>query len=75
MFYFCRLLIFSKLTFSKNSFKTAFRVPNSLDPEKAGNFVVPNLVPNCFQKLSADDSSRPRLHSEGSKSLNIRCNN
>ena len=52
--FFCRLLIlFSKSTFSKNS-----RASNSLDPDQVRHFVVPDLGPNCFQKLSADGTSR-----------------
>ena len=31
---------------------------NSLDPDQARRFVWPDLGPNCFQKLSADDTSR-----------------
>ena len=27
---------------------------NSLDPDQARHFVVPDLVPNCLKKLSAD---------------------
>ena len=47
---------FSKLTFSKNSFRT-FRVSNSLDTGL-------DLCPNCLRRLSADDefaASRPTL--------------
>ena len=33
--FFCHLLIFSKSTFSKNSFRNIFRVSNSLDPDQA----------------------------------------
>ena len=57
-FFFCRLLIFSKTTFSKNSFRNAIRVSKSLDPDQARCFVGPDLGPNCLQKLSADDTSR-----------------
>ena len=35
-----------------------FRVSNSLDPDEAQHFVGPDLGPNCFQKLSADDTKR-----------------
>ena len=37
---FCRLLIFLKLTFSKNSFRDAIRVSNSLDRGRAGHSAV-----------------------------------
>ena len=53
-----RLLIFSKLTFSKNSFRNTIRGSNSLDPDQARLFVGPDLDPNCLQRLSADDTSR-----------------
>ena len=32
---FCRLLIFLKSNFSKNSFRNTFRVSSSLDPDQA----------------------------------------
>ena len=38
------------------------RVSNSLDPDQAQHFVGPDLVPNCLQKLSADDTSRQRVY-------------
>ena len=51
---FCRLLIFfSKSTFLKNSFRNTIRVSNSLNL---------GLGPNCLQRLSADDTSRPRVN-------------
>ena len=34
---------------------------NSLDPDQARHFVGHDLVPNCLQKLSADDTSRRRV--------------
>ena len=55
---FCHLLIFSKSTFYKNSFRNTFRVSNSLDPDRARHFVGPDLGPDCLQRLSADDTSR-----------------
>ena len=51
----CELL--SKLTFSKNSFMNAIRVANSLEPDQDRHYVSPDLGPNCFQMLSADDKS------------------
>ena len=54
----CRLLIFSKSTFLKNSVRNNIRVSNSLDPDQARYFVGPYLGPNCLEKLSADDTSR-----------------
>ena len=53
----CRLLLFSKLTFLKNSFRNTIRVPNSLDPDQDRCYVGPDLGPNCLQPLSADDNS------------------
>ena len=35
---------------------------NSLDPDRARQNVGPDLVPNCLQRLSADDTSRQRVH-------------
>ena len=60
---FCHLLIFYKINFFK---KIIARIPssvsNSLDPDQdqmsGSRFVVPDLGPNCLQKLSADDTSR-----------------
>ena len=47
---FCHLLIFSKSTFSKNSFRNTIRVSNSLDLDQAQHFVKPDLGPNCLQR-------------------------
>ena len=44
---FCRLLIFKKISFSKNSFRDAIRDSNSLDQDQDQHFVVPDLGPNC----------------------------
>ena len=43
---------FSKLTFSKKSFRNTIRVSNSLDPDQARHFVELDLGPNCLQRLS-----------------------
>ena len=53
----CRLPTFSKLTFSKNSFRNTIRVANGLDPDQDRQSVGPDLGPNCLQKLSADDKN------------------
>ena len=59
---FCLLLIISKSTFSKNSFRNTIRVSNSLDPGQLQHLVRPDagpdLGPNCLQRLSADDTCR-----------------
>ena len=34
---------------------------NSLNPDQVGHFVVPDLGPNCLQRLSADDNRRQRV--------------
>ena len=34
------------------------RVSNRLDPVQARHFVGPDLVPNCLQRLSTEDTSR-----------------
>ena len=44
--------------FFKFFFVNAIRVPMSLDSDQAQHFVGPDLVPNCLQRLSADDKSR-----------------
>ena len=58
---------FSKLTFSKNSFRKTTRVSKGLDPDQERHSVCPDhdrqnisfdLGPNCLQRLiSADDKS------------------
>ena len=48
--------LFSKLTFSINSFRNTIRVSNSLDPDQDRQNVGPDLGPNCLQRLSADDN-------------------
>ena len=34
---------------------------NNLDPDKARHNVLPDVGPNCSQRLTADDSSRHRV--------------
>ena len=60
--FFCHLQIFvhNKVS-TKNSFRYAIRVSNSLDPDQARQFVGPDLGPNCLQKLSANKTSRQRV--------------
>ena len=58
---FCRLLFFSKSTFSKNTSRNTIRVSNSMEPEQARQNVGPDLGLNCLQRLSADDTSRQRV--------------
>ena len=59
---FCRLLIFfSRLMFSKNSFRNTIRVSNSLDPDQAQCAVRPDLDPNCLQWLSACHTRSERV--------------
>ena len=36
-------------------------MPNSLNPDKAGGFVRPDLGPNCLPRLSAYDIGRQRV--------------
>ena len=55
---FCGLLILSKSSFLKNSFRNTIRVSNSLDPDEAQHFVECDLGPNCLQTLSADDTGK-----------------
>ena len=53
--YFYPLLNFSKVSFSKNSFRNNIRVPNRLEPDQALHVVRPDVGPNCLQRLSADN--------------------
>ena len=46
---------FSKLTFSKNYFRSTIRVSNGLDPDQDRHYFCPDLDPSCLQRLSADD--------------------
>ena len=55
---FCHLLVLFKINFSKNYFMNTIRVANSLKPDQARHCDVPDLGPNCLQRLSADDNSR-----------------
>ena len=43
--------------FSKKSFRNTILVSNRLDLDQNQHFVCPDLGPNCFQRLSADDKS------------------
>ena len=49
-FYVC--WIFSKLTFSKKSFRNTIPVSNSLDQDQVRHYVGPDLGPNWLQRLS-----------------------
>ena len=49
--------LFSKSTFSKNSFKNTIRVSNGWDSDQDRHFVGPDLGPNYLQRLSANDKS------------------
>ena len=58
---FCCLLILLKSIFSGKKIRNTIRVSNSLDPDQARHFVGPDLGPNCFQRLSANDTSRQKV--------------
>ena len=47
--------LFSKMTFSKNSFRNTIRVSKGWDPDQDRHSVGPDLGPNCLQRLSADN--------------------
>ena len=51
-------VFFSKLTFSKNSFRNTIRVSNNLDPDQDRHYICPDLDPNCLHWLSANNKSR-----------------
>ena len=58
---YCRLLVFFKINFFLNSFRSTIRVSNSLDSTQAWHFLVPDLGPICLQRLSANDTSSKEL--------------
>ena len=59
-FYYSFTLIYCDIFYSLNTrFFNTVRVSNSLDPDQARHFVGPDLGPNCLQRLSADNKSRP----------------
>ena len=41
--------------YKKKFFTNTIRVSNDLDPDQDRRSVGPDLDPNCFQRLSADD--------------------
>ena len=52
----------SKSTFLRNSFRNAFRVSKSLDPDQTRRFVGSDVVgTNSLQRPSGDDTSRRRF--------------
>ena len=53
--------------FSKFTFWNTIRVTNSVDPDQDRHSVGPDLVPNCLQRLSADDISQSPPASKGLK--------
>ena len=56
--------LFSKLTFSKNSFSNTIRVSNSFDSDQDRSSVGPEQVPKCLQRLSADNKKSPLARKE-----------
>ena len=54
MIFFLSSADFSKLNFSKNSFKVSYSVDQDQDQRSVG----PDLIPNCLQRLSEDDNIR-----------------
>ena len=61
----CRLLTFySKLTFSKNSFRNTIRVSNSLDPDPARHFMK-EMVKNLFWSIKNSGEILNKLKSRG----------
>ena len=52
---FCHSADFSKLTFSKNSYRNTIRVSNGLGPDQGRCFVCLDLGQNYLQMLSAED--------------------
>ena len=54
----CRLLNFSKSTFSKKTFSNIIIVSNCLDSDQTRRHVGPELGRNCLKRISADDTCR-----------------
>ena len=52
---------FLNSTYSTNYFMNTIRVSNSLDPDQTRHFVGSDLVLNCLQRFTADDTSRQRV--------------
>ena len=50
----------TKLTLSENSVMNTIRVSNGLYPVQTRHFVGPDLGPNVFERLSADDKKSPQ---------------
>ena len=46
---------FSKIIFSKSSFRNTINVSNGLDTDQDPQYIRPDLGQNCLQKLSADN--------------------
>ena len=55
---------FSKLHFSKNSFRNTIRVSNGLDPDQDRCSVSPDLGPNGYQQTTKVTTSRERVNTE-----------
>ena len=68
IFHFSRAVwLFSKLAFSKNSFRNTSRVSNSLDPDQDGHSVGPDLVQTVckgFQQMTEVVASKERVEKE-----------
>ena len=54
----CHMWTFSKITFSKNSFRNIIRVSNGLYKDQDGHYVCPDLDPSCLQRLSAGEMKK-----------------
>ena len=48
---------FFKINILKNSYRITIRVADGLDPDQDQHSVGPDRVPNCLQRLLADDKS------------------
>ena len=54
--YFACFFVFHQL------FRKIHSMSNSLDPDRAGYFVGPDLGPNCLQRLTTDDCIKQRVN-------------
>ena len=57
----CSLLTFFKIKFFSKILSETISMSNGLDPDQDTHSVGPDLVPNCFQRRSADDNQKTNI--------------
>ena len=53
---------FPKSTFSKKNIQEYLQSGKQFESRSGQHFVRPDLGPNCLERLSADETSRQRVH-------------